>query len=159
MKHRGACTEASYPYDSHHKHHNNTCEPCQKVPKSTVGKIVGVRRSTSALMGAAAVQPITVGVDAAEKHFHLYKSGVMTGSCGTHLDHAVTVVGYGKANVSISGPGGNSTEEVSYFKIKNSWTAHWGEHGYIRLAASDTYNGGKGQCGVNMNAMYPTEIH
>lgn len=40
--HNGTCTEVSYPYDSHHKHHNNTCEPCTPVrsqsnPEKTAG--------------------------------------------------------------------------------------------------------------------------
>jgi len=36
----GACTEASYAYDPHHKKHNNTCLPCDKVPHSALAWLV-----------------------------------------------------------------------------------------------------------------------
>jgi KDEL-tailed cysteine endopeptidase len=68
-------------------------------------------------MAAATLQPFTVGVDAAAKNFHLYLKGIMTGSCGTHLDHAVTVVGFGTANITVN----STVRSVAYFKIKNSW--------------------------------------
>jgi len=128
---------------------------CTRVSNSIVGKIVGVHHNTASLKAAVYQQPVQVGVDAAANNFHLYKSGIMSGTCGTHLDHAVTVVGYGEANVTVNG----TTSTMAYFKIKNSWTAHWGEKGYIRIAAGDTYNGGKGQCGVLAAPFYPAAVH
>lgn len=145
---------------------------------------MGVHHDTASLKAAVVKQPVVVGVDAKANNFHLYKKGIMSGTCGTHLDHAVLVVGYGVDNVTVNG----TTTTLEYFKIKNSWTvcvyltyvlvshivysvalaspmilplvqAHWGEHGYIRLAAGDKYNGGKGQCGLLMNPTYPTGIH
>ena len=65
---------------------------------------------------------------------------------------AVTVVGYGTANVTVNG----TSSQMEYFKIKNSWSSKWGESGFIRLAAGDSYNDGKGQCGVLMAPFYPT---
>jgi len=156
QQNNGSCTELEYPYDAHHKYHNNTCSrKCRVVPHSKVGNIVRVPRNSASLKAAVLRQPVQVGVDAAEKHFHLYKSGVMTGSCGTHLDHAVTVVGYGSANTTVNG----TVVDSEYFIIKNSWGMNWGELGYIRLAAGDQYNSGRGQCGVLMAAMYPAGLH
>jgi C1A family cysteine protease len=152
QRNKGSCTEADYPYDSKHSHHNNSCMSCTPVPNSAVSKIVAVHHNTSALKSAVFRQPVQVGVDAAAKNFHLYHSGIMGGTCGTHLDHAVTVVGYGSANVTVNG----SVQELEYFKIKNSWGQGWGEDGYIRLAAGDSFNDGKGQCGVLMAPFYPT---
>jgi C1A family cysteine protease len=54
--------------------------------------------------------------------------------CGTTLDHAVIAVGYGTDSV-----GGE------YWLIRNSWSASWGEQGYIRMAI---IGDGPGMCGV-----------
>ena len=100
----GSCTESAYPYDAHHEEHNNTCAnwtqqrsltllpsgmKCDPVSNSIVGKISAVTKGSAFLKAAVLQQPITVGVDAAAKNFHLYKSGIMTGQCGTHLDHGL----------------------------------------------------------------------
>ena len=77
QQHNGSCDEAAYPYDSHHKHHNNSCMSCQPVVNSVVGKIVAVQHNSLALKNAVAQQPVQVGVDAAAKNFHLYHSGVI----------------------------------------------------------------------------------
>uniref|UniRef100_A0A7E4VSI0 Pept_C1 domain-containing protein n=1 Tax=Panagrellus redivivus TaxID=6233 RepID=A0A7E4VSI0_PANRE len=53
--------------------------------------------------------------------FMYYKGGILTdGNCNSNW-HAVTVVGLGRDN------------NEDYWIIKNSWSANWGEHGYIRL--------------------------
>jgi hypothetical protein len=73
----------------------------------------------------------------------LYKSGVLTGRCGTKIDHGVLAVGYG------------SEKGVDYYKVKNSWGESWGEGGYIRLGRGSEYNEGKGECGILMEGSYP----
>ena len=95
------------------------------------------------------MQPVAVAIEADQREFQLYKSGVFTGTCGTNLDHGVLVTGYG----SMSGS--------DYYLVKNSWGASWGQGGYILLGRGlnpDTgaeYNKGNGQCGVLMEASYP----
>ena len=59
--------------------------------------------------------------------------------CGTNLDHATNLVGYGNA-------GG-----VEYWLMRNSWGTTWGESGYMRLQIVS----GAGICGVQMHAVYP----
>ncbi len=51
--------------------------------------------------------------------FQLYGGGVFDAECGTALDHAVLVVGYGTAS--------NGTHNLPYWLVKNSWGAEWGE--------------------------------
>ncbi|KAJ0984362.1 hypothetical protein J5N97_002718 [Dioscorea zingiberensis] len=46
----------------------------------------------SYLKKVVAHQPVSVGVDTSSKYFQFYKSGIFDESCGTNLDHAVTVI-------------------------------------------------------------------
>merc|ERR1712054_371561 len=85
-------------------------------------------------MSAVAQQPVAVSIEADKDVFHLYKGGVVKGTCGQMPDHGVLVVGYG-----------TDAQLGDYWKVKNSWGADWGEHGYVRLNAD---KGGKGQCGI-----------
>lgn len=71
--------------------------------------------------------------------FQQYKSGILdTKDCGTTLDHAVAAVGYGTENGK------------EYYIVRNSWTASWGDQGYIKIAAVD----GPGICGIQMDSYY-----
>ncbi|KAM3850863.1 procathepsin L-like [Vipera latastei] len=88
------------------------------------------------LQAVATVGPISVGIDARSSEFHFYKSGVFKNPWlgDPHLDHAVLVVGY------------NSTK---YWIVKNSWSRHWGDNGYMLLEQ------GSNQCGISNSASYP----
>jgi C1A family cysteine protease len=102
--------------------------------------------SDAALASAVAMNPTAIAIQANQPAFQLYKSGVLPGECGANLDHGVLAVGYGTDSA-----GGD------YWKIKNSWGASWGEKGYIRIARGESYNSGKGQCGVYSGPpSYPT---
>ena len=59
--------------------------------------------------------------------------------CGTKLDHAVLVVGWGNES------------DQDYWLVKNSWNTTWGDKGYIKLAMVD----GDGICGVQMDPLFP----
>ena len=89
------------------------------------------------------MQPVSVSLDAGERVFRSYKSGIFDSSdCGTFLNHAVLAVGYGT----------DATTGKDYWLVKNSWNTGWGEKGYIRLAIEE----GEGICGVQMYPSYPT---
>lgn len=141
----GLCTESEYPYVSGTTEKSETCEKtCQLVSKSQIQNHVDVSSSSDTnMMEAIAQQPVSVAIEADQRDFQLYKSGVFTGSCGTDLDHGVLVVGYGSLNGE------------DYYKVKNSWGTSWGENGYILLGRGSKYNSGDGQCGVLLQASYP----
>lgn len=80
--------------------------------------------------------PVGVGVSAT-KAWNQYAHGIINeDGCSKDavIDHAVTLVGYGKA-----GP-------TKYWHILNSWGSDWGEGGYIRML--QTTNDGE-HCGVD----------
>ena len=95
------------------------------------------------MMTALSKQPVSIAIEADQKDFQLYKSGVFTGSCGTNLDHGVLAVGYG------------SLDGQDFYKVKNSWGTTWGADGYILLGRGDEFNKGQGQCGMLLQASYP----
>ena len=68
----------------------------------------------------------------------------MNSGCGTTLDHAVLMVGYGT----------DSASGKLFYKIKNSWGGSWGEAGYIRMERTQN-DLGVGTCGVQMGVIYP----
>ncbi|WZZ71909.1 hypothetical protein YC2023_083279 [Brassica napus] len=63
------------------------------------------------------------------------------GDCGTSMNHAVTLVGYG-----------TSPEGIKYWLAKNSWGTTRGENGYIRLRRYVEWP--RGMCGVAQYASY-----
>ena len=95
----------------------------------------------SALRHAVWQQPVSVAIDAATYYFHSYRKGVLSdaAACGTSLDHAGLAVGYGHQ------------DGFDYYLLKNSWGPDWGDHGYVKVAADDTY----GVCGVQKDPGYP----
>eukprot|EP01083_Nonionella_stella_P167666 564138_1 len=91
--------------------------------------------SDTALGNAVATGCNAVGVEADQTSFQYYSSGVLTGSCGTSIDHGVLAVGYGTSG------------SQQYWKVKNSWGASWGQQGYIDICRNCSKNGKKGECG------------
>jgi len=81
------------------------------------------------LAAAVVLKPVAIAVDSANWQF--YASGIFN-NCGTSLDHGVLLVGY----------------SATYWIVRNSWAASWGEAGYIRLSRGNT-------CGLANMASYP----
>ena len=87
-------------------------------------------------------QPLSVAVASASSTFMQYKSGIISSTaCGTSLDHAVNLVGYGTENGK------------DFWIVRNSWGTNWGEKGYFRLARSS--KDGPGICGILKMSSYP----
>ena len=72
---------------------------------------------------------MSIATETDQYSFQLYSFGVSIASCGTHLDHGVSAVGYG------------SDAGTDYWKVKCSW----GEQGYVRLQCD---KGDAGECGL-----------
>ena len=133
----GLCTESGYPYTSGTTGQKGTCTTtCTKntgvAPKSFTDV---AKNSDSALMTAIAQQPVSVAIQANQPAFQLYKSGVLTGTCGSNLDHGVLAVGYG-----------TWTDGTDYYKVKNSWGTSWGTNGYILIQRGNPQR--CGECGI-----------
>lgn len=141
----GLCTESAYPYVSGTTKTAGDCKKdCQLVENSRITSFVDVPISSdSAMMDALQVNPISVAIQADQKDFQLYKSGVFDSECGTKLDHGVLLVGYG------------SKDGSDYYRIKNSWGTTWGDDGYIYFGRGNQFNSGDGQCGVLLQGSYP----
>lgn len=140
-KNGGLCTESDYPYVSGTTKKEGTClSDCSLVQGSSVKSFVDVEPSSdNAFITALSKTPLAVAIEADQREFQLYKSGIFTGTCGTKLDHGVLAVGFSD----------------EYYLVKNSWSTAWGSEGYIKLARGQQYNNGDGQCGILMSASYP----
>lgn len=140
--HSGLCEESTYPYEA-----AKNPSGCMSSSCTHYDAITGYQNVNSGeyyLQQAVAQGPTSVAIEADQTAFQFYSKGVMTGSCGTALDHGVLAVGYG------------TDDGQDYWKVKNSWGAGWGEAGYIRLCRNCDKNGSSGQCGIAEDASYPT---
>ncbi|XP_064398726.1 digestive cysteine proteinase 1-like [Halichondria panicea] len=99
---------------------------------------------TSLMMAIAERGPISVAIDASHKSFNFYSHGVYyEPACGNgvdNLDHQVLAVGYGTLT-----PGDPDSD---YWYIKNSWSTHWGNDGYVLMSRKNN------NCGVTTDASF-----
>jgi len=137
IKKGGLCSETEYPYKAKDE---TSCKKCSVV--ATISKYTDVGKTDADLEKAVTLSPVAVAIEADQDAFQFYSSGVMTGECGTQLDHGVLAVGYG------------TLDGTAYWKVKNSWGPSWGMKGYILIEKGKKQEGG--QCGILMAASYPT---
>jgi len=141
MEHE-VCSEESYGYTGK----DGTCKPncTAAIPMGDVAGFKRVHpRSEQALMSAVMQQPVSVGIEGDSLLFQLYQFGILSGWCGTTLNHGVLVTGFGT---------GSGKGSMPYWKVKNSWGAGWGEKGYLRIRR---VGDGTGKCGIQLQATYP----
>ncbi|KAM1045680.1 hypothetical protein ACFX2A_037479 [Malus domestica] len=130
----------NYPYQGS----DGTCDMNRE--NEAAAKITNYARVTSNsetdLLKAVSMQPVSVAIVASQA-FELYSGGLFTDDyCGTELNHAVTIIGYG------------TTEDgTPYWLIKNSWSTSWGENGYMKILRNA--DAPEGVCGLAMDASYP----
>lgn len=137
MKHGGIATEETY---GQYLAQDGRCH------NGTIGaKISGFVNVTSGDLSALKIAiaqngPVAVGIDASHRSFAFYSFGVYyEPQCGNKeedLDHAVLAVGYGTMNGQ------------AYWLVKNSWSTHWGDDGYVLMSQKDN------NCGVATDATF-----
>jgi len=140
-KEGGLCSETEYPYTGV----DGTCKATSCGTKYNPIKTYSnvATDDATALQTAAVAGCVSVAIEADQYAFQYYSSGVLTGTCGTDLDHGVLVVGYGV----------DGTQD--YWLVKNSWGTSWGEAGYVLICRNCDKNGVEGECGINKEPSYP----
>ena len=86
-------------------------------------------------------QPVAAAIEMGGS-LQFYNGGVFSGQCGTRMNHAITVVGYGA----------DANTGLKYWLVKNSWGQSWGERGYLRMRRDLTRSG---LCGIALDLAYP----
>lgn len=138
--------EAAFPWQPTHYPYKGKQTNCQTSnlghPKVSIEGYQKVQpQNERQLKVAVARQPVSVGIDGANLDFQFYYEGVLDGKCGTHMKHAVTIIGYGRS------------KQKKYWLVKNSWGIEWGEKGYMRIARG--VRDRKGKCGIAVRPSYP----
>lgn len=102
MQNNAICTESEYMYVSGTSGTEENCQSdCSPVENSRLSSYMNVNHDDASLMEALSQQPISVAIQADQLVFQFYRSGVMTGSCGTDINHGVLAVGYGNQGTNI----------------------------------------------------------
>ncbi|XP_048132632.1 zingipain-2-like [Rhodamnia argentea] len=136
---KGISSESDYPYVGA----DGTCDKqASSVAAAKISSYTDVNPSEDDMLAAVAMQPVSVALDASGSEFQYYKGGVFAGPCGTNLNHAVAVVGYGA-----------DTDGTKFWLIRNSWDVSWGEEGYMRIQRDAGVEGGL--CGIASKVSYP----
>ncbi|CAF3392478.1 unnamed protein product [Rotaria socialis] len=141
---KGIDDESTYPYVGKDE---AACKFRRKSVASTCDGFVDIPQGNeTALQEALAFQgPVSVAIDASQESFQFYVSGVYADEkCSSeNLDHGVLAVGYGVTNDPVKG-------QQEYYIVKNSWSAAWGDKGFIKLARNKN-----NMCGISSAASYP----
>ena len=134
----GLPLEENYPYTA-------LVNPCNKnIPEFKKLNLLGYQfvlsHSSSALQTSLQHNPICIALAGDPMKFLFYGEGIFDcNECSKTNNHAVLLVGY------------DTTGDVPYWIVKNSWGEKWGENGYIRIKMQD----GDGILGMNQYGLYP----
>ncbi|KAJ1698797.1 hypothetical protein LUZ63_007309 [Rhynchospora breviuscula] len=144
----GITTDEKYPYTSGATNTQGTCDASKTSSHDvTISGFEFVPPySESDLEKAVANQPVSIAIDASGSFHQFFSSGIFNGPCEAdtfHLNHAVTIVGYGASN------------GIKYWIVKNSWGTSWGDSGYMKMQ-KDIPNSA-GLCGLAIKPAYPTK--
>jgi hypothetical protein len=128
----GAASEEAYPYVSG----SGSVPKCKAF--TSVAEFSSYKDFSRVSADATIIKyldqygPISVGIEADKSIFQLYTSGIIdSSSCGTNLDHGVTLVGYG------------TESSKNFWLVRNSWGKSWGDKGMVKIVR------GKNMCGIN----------
>jgi C1A family cysteine protease len=142
MINNGQCSESSYPYKAGTTKTAGTCQKCSSAPVHFSACYDVKSNDQVSLKGAVSNQPVAVAIEADTRYFQSYSGGILdSASCGTNLDHAVEIVGYGTEN------------GIDYWNVRNSWSASWGENGYVRIKKTSSTND-SGICGISIQPSF-----
>jgi cathepsin L len=136
MINNGQCYEELYPYTAGVTKTAGKCTSCTSTPVKFSGCLDVAPNDQISLKAAVAINPVAVAIEADTRYFQSYAGGILDSpQCGTTLDHAVEIIGYGTDN------------GIDYWNVRNSWGTTWGESGYFRVkrtSATDDI----GICGI-----------
>lgn len=135
----GITPEKVYPYEA------ISTNPCATNLASegilySSSEVLFIERTEEAMIAALQKSPVAVAISAYNPTFQYYTGGIIEDAqgCGTQVDHAVLLVGYGQAE-----------DGTPFWLIKNSWGSSFGENGFVRIRRGllDQTNG-LGVCGI-----------
>lgn len=134
-----------YPYTSGTTQADGTCSGIVTADIAThtnpnsYSMIASAASDESAMAVQIQKSPMSVCVDAANL-WQTYTGGLVTAAdnCGTSIDHAVQAIGINTDTFS--------GQKKTYWIVRNSWTATWGEQGYIYVEY------GQNNCGITSQA-------
>lgn len=127
------CLENSYPYTGN----DGTCHSCDGAVPVLSGYNSLKAGDENSMKSSLLITSLAVAIQADQKEFQMYKSGVLDFDCGTDLDHAVSIFGFG------------TESGKDYWLVRNSWGTSWGDGGYVKMAR------GKNLCGIANSVVYP----
>lgn len=139
IKHGGLMTERDY---GHYLGQDGYCHFDEKKSIGTIASYVNVTSGSAEALKLALAEagPVAVAIDAAHLSLSFYSHGVYyepkCGNTTIDLDHAVLAVGYG------------ILDGHDYWLVKNSWSTHWGNDGYVMFSQKDN------NCGVATDATF-----